>query len=78
MNDITNISRKTFPRIWLQQESTAIIPSVTKPKSSDEWVLFNIEATGKWQFCEDQVLRLSTYFPRFIYLFGIYLTRIIK
>jgi aminopeptidase N len=49
MNNTTNSSRKTFPRIWLQQESTAIIPSLTKPKSSDEWVLFNIEAIGYYR-----------------------------
>jgi hypothetical protein len=42
----TNISRKTFPRIWLKQEPTKTILNLTQPKSFNQWVLFNIQATG--------------------------------
>ena len=43
-----SISRKTFPRIWLKQEPTITLLNLTQPKSFDQWVLFNIQATGMW------------------------------
>jgi hypothetical protein len=46
MTDATKISRKTFPRIWLKQEPTITIRNLTQPKSFNQWVLFNIQATG--------------------------------
>jgi hypothetical protein len=44
--DATNINRKTFPRIWLKEEPTITILNLTQPKSFNQWVLFNIQATG--------------------------------
>lgn len=46
--DGTSISRKTFPRIWLKQEPKITILNLTKPESFNQWVLFNIQATGMW------------------------------
>jgi hypothetical protein len=48
VKNVTKINRKTFPRIWLKQEPTITIRNLTQPKSFEEWVLFNIQATGKW------------------------------
>lgn len=63
--DGISISRKTFPRIWLKQEPTITILNLTQPKSFDQWVLFNIQATGyyrvnydnrNWQLLADHLL----------------------
>lgn len=70
----TNISRKTFPRIWLRQEPTITILNLTKPKSFQQWVLFNIQATGyyrvnydnhNWELLADHLLNspLQNKFP---------------
>jgi len=47
--DVTKSSRKTFPRMWLKREPTITIRNLTQPKSFQQWVLFNIQATGYYR-----------------------------
>jgi hypothetical protein len=68
MKDATNSSTRYIPRLWLKKEPTTTIHNLTKSKSNETWVLFNIDATGALSILKVmQGLRIKQYVKNFVF-----------